>query len=300
MKTSNIIIGCGEVGKRIAQILIQKGEVLTALSHQKSSQMTLKQQGINYISANLDNPDSLLDIDFQHSDIYYLAPPPNAGETDTRMQNLISAISQHKPPHRIVYISTTGVYGDASGEWVTENNPPAPQASRSKRRLDAETCLTRYCQQSGCEYNILRVSGIYCLSKLPLDRLKAGVLALDIAIAPSSNRIHADDLANICIAAMTHETSNQIFNVADGNPTSITDYFMQVSKAFDLPPPTQISWQEAQSQISEAMLSYLAESKKISIEKLKNTLEISLQFPDLETGLKQCVAEYQLAHQQSL
>jgi len=295
MKTSNIIIGCGDVGKRIAKSLIQQGEAVTALSHQKTSQMALKQLGIDTIFANLDDPASLFDINFQQSDIYYLAPPANAGDTDERMQNFIRAQSQNEPPRRIVYISTTGVYGDAAGEWVTENNTPAPQASRSKRRLDAENNLTRYCQQSNCEYNILRVSGIYCLSKLPLERLKAGVLALDLAIAPSSNRIHADDLANICISAMNHKACNQIFNAADGNPTSITDYFMQVSKVFNLPPPTQISWQEAQSQISEAMLSYLAESKKVSIDKLKNTLDISLQYPDLKTGLTQCIAEYQIS-----
>ena len=296
MNTLNIIIGCGDVGKRIAKSLNLQGESVTALSHQKSSQMTLKQQGINSISADLDDPASLVDIDFQQSNIYYLAPPANEGDNDQRMKNFIHAQSQNKSPRRIVYISTTGVYGDAAGEWVTENNPPAPQASRSKRRLDAENTLTRYCQQSNCEYNILRVSGIYCLSKLPLERLKAGVLALDLAIAPSSNRIHADDLANIAISAMTHKVSNQIFNVADGNPTSITDYFIQVSKTFNLPPPTQISREEAQSQISDAMLSYLAESKKVSIDKLRHTLEITLQYPDLETGLKQCFAEYQLSH----
>jgi len=292
MQSSNIIIGCGDLGKRIAKQLINRHEAVLATSHQESSQKILHNFGIQTISADLDTANSLSNINFQHANVYYLLPPPSDGISDTRMSNFITTISHNLAPRRIVYISTTGVYGDAQGEWITEKQPANPQTNRGKRRLDAEQQLISFCAQSSCEYNILRVSGIYCLNKLPLERLKAGVKALDLTIAPSSNRIHAKDLTTICLHTMRGNSCNQIFNAADGKPSSITDYFIKVANTFNLPQPQQISWQDAQTEVSSAMLSYLAESKKISIEKIKETFNFEPQYPDLETGLQQCHREY--------
>ena len=137
---------------------------------------------------------------------------------------------------------------------------------------------------------ILRVAGIYCLEKLPIERLKIGIKILQPDLSPASNRIHADDLANICITAMNHPSANEIFNIADGEPSSISDYFIRVAKTFNLPTPSQLNWEEAKNELSPAMLSYLQESKKVNFEKTRKKLGINLQYPTLSAGLQQCRA----------
>ena len=178
--------------------------------------------------------------------------------------------------------------------WVSENAELKPKNDRSKRRIHAESLIQEFCKKTSCEFIILRVSGIYCLEKIPLKRLESGMKILNPKIAPSSNRIHADDLANCCVKAMYHGVSNEIFNVADGNPSSISDYFIQISKIFDLPKPKSLTWEKAEKELSPGMLSYLHESKKIQIDKMLSQLNIKLKYPTLTEGLNACFELKQL------
>lgn len=291
MTRLSLIIGCGDVGKRVAKQLMQIRQPVIAASHSEESRNTLKQLGIDSVFADLDEIDSLKLLPAEATQIYYFAPPPSDGEVDSRMTNFLASLKLSNSKTRIIYISTTGVYGDHQGEWIDESTPTTAPSNRSKRRLNAETRLIRFCEQKNCEYIILRVGGIYCLPKLPLQRLQSGVKILKANIAPASNRIHANDLANICITAMNSQHVNEIYNACDGNPTSISDYFIQVAKIFHLPAPEEIDWDQANKDISPAMMSYLQESKKIKIDKLLQQLEIQFKYPDLDSGLKQCLEE---------
>jgi len=291
MTETALIIGCGDIGKRVATLVRQQGQTVIAASHQKESQEILKSLGIKSFFADLDDNETPLSLPENTAQIYYLAPPPARGIVDTRMANFIVNLNETNPPKRIVYISTTGVYGDQQGNWINESSETPAPTDRSKRRLSAESQLKQFCQRTNCEYVILRVGGIYCLEKLPLARIKDGVKVLQANIAPASNRIHADDLAHICIAAMQSTFANEIYNATDGNPSSISDYFIQVAKTFHLSAPEEIDWQQAEKDISPAMMSYLKESKKISVDKLFKQLNIKFKYPTLEDGLKQCQEE---------
>jgi nucleoside-diphosphate-sugar epimerase len=204
------------------------------------------------------------------------------------MQNFLRALDKENAPRRIVYISTSAVYGDCRGAWITETQTPNPTTDRGYRRLDAEQQLTAWCQAHKMQWIILRVPGIYGPGKLPLARLRKGTPVLREQDAPYTNRIHADDLAAICIAAMNSATCNTVYNASDGHPGNMTDYFFRVADAAGLPRPPEVNREEAQAVLSPGMLSFLQDSRRMSNRKLLAELDIVLQFPNLAAGLAAC------------
>lgn len=242
-----------------------------------------------HIRADLDNPKSLRPISKlinRDAIIYYFAPPPNEGTNDPRMENFLASLGT--PPQKIIYISTSGVYGNCNGEWITEEHPTNPQATRSQRRLAAENALKQWCKGHQVASVILRVGGIYGPGRLPIERLKKGMTILKKELAPYSNRIHADDLAAICVAARNTPDTHTLYNVSDGHPTTMSDYFISVANSAGLPIPDEIDWETAQQTLSPAMLSYLNESKRLDNSKVLEELKISLKYPTLSDGLKGC------------
>jgi nucleoside-diphosphate-sugar epimerase len=191
---------------------------------------------------------------------------------------------------RIVYISTSAVYGDCQGAWITETQPLNPATPRGHRRQDAEQQLLAWCRAQATEWIILRVPGIYGPGKLPLERLRKGTPVLREEDSPYTNRIHADDLAAICVAAMYSPISNTVYNVSDGQPGNMTDYFFRVADAAGLPRPPVVNREEAQTVLSPGMLSFLQDSRRIDNSKLLRELGIELQYPDLAAGLASCFA----------
>jgi nucleoside-diphosphate-sugar epimerase len=223
--TDVLIIGCGDIGERVARHERSEGRAVIGLVRSEKSVRRLRAAGIQPIAADLDAPASLNNLPVKDAVVYYFAPPPDTGVTDPRMETFVSAMTPTNPPRCIVLISTTGVYGDCRGEWVTEDRPPNPQADRARRRLAAETTLQAWSKTSGVSVVILRVPGIYGPGYLPEKRLRSGEPVLREDESPFSNRIHADDLARICIAAARHAHPSRLYNVSDGHPTTMTDFF---------------------------------------------------------------------------
>jgi nucleoside-diphosphate-sugar epimerase len=201
------------------------------------------------------------------------------------MQHLLSALQPGHLPRRIVYISTSGVYGDTGGAWVTEETPPNPQTSRAKRRLAAETALRQFGKLSGVEVIILRVGGIYGPGRLPVERLQKGLPVLNETECGYTNRIHAEDLALICLATGERGHTDNIYNVSDGQPGNMSQYFFAVADALGLPRPPSLPMDEARAQLSPAMLSYLTESRRMDNGKLLREFGLTLRYPDLASGL---------------
>ncbi len=245
---------------------------------------------INSIQADLDKPESMSELPTAAAIVYYFAPPPQLGANDPRMENFLKSIPTNALPERIVYISTTGVYGNCKGAWVTEETPIAADTDRAKRRLAAEQALTTWAKQHHVASVILRVSGIYGPGRLPLERIRQGMSVLRRDEAPYSNRIHADDLALVCQAAATAPVDNTIYNICDNQPSTMSDYFIAVAKHAGLPLPMEIGWQQAEQEFSPAMLSYLHESRRIDNSKMLRELNIKLAYPTLEEGLAACFA----------
>ncbi|MDX1345225.1 MAG: SDR family oxidoreductase [Sedimenticolaceae bacterium] len=281
--TRIVIAGCGDIGRRIAALAAGKGLEVTGLVRSRESCEALEQAGHTCMQVDFGLP-PLPPLDVAGCDLIYLAPPPRNGETDPLIGNFLAAMQGR--PRRFLYLSTTGVYGDAAGGWIDESSPLDAQADRARRRLDAERQVAGIARAQGFDFLIIRVPGIYGPGRLPLDRIRDRQPVLKAEIAPFTNRIHADDLAAVTLDLLETGKSGEIYNVTDGNPSTMTDYFIKIARYAGLEPPPQIDMQTAREQLSPGMLSYLQESRRISNAKLMRTIGIGLRFPTLDDGLE--------------
>ena len=284
------IVGCGYVGRRLARAEQARGRTCAALTRSEASAAELEALGVMPVPGDLDVADSLGGLDLQGKTVYFLAPPSAEGETDRRSKNFCDAIDSGRAPGRMVVISTTGVYGDCGGAWVDEWRIPKPQAGRSIRRYDMETTLRAWAVEVGCCAVTLRVPGIYGPGRLPRARIQRGTPVLAENESPWSNRIHVDDLVRVCLVAADKGRPGAVYHAADGRPGTMTDYFNQVADVLGLPRPPQISRAEAEATLSPGMLSYLAESKRINIRRMREELGVEPEH-DLANGLRACVEE---------
>lgn len=249
----------------------------------------LRRQGIDACTIDLDaEPAPTLPAGF--GNIYWFAPPPSRGDRDVRLRGVLEQLRPH-PPGRLVYISTSAVYGDCGGDWIDENAPLAPGTERGRRRLDAERALADFAAASGCGVVILRVPGIYGPGRLPVERLRRRLPVVREAECPWTNRIHADDLATVAAAAMARAPDGAIYNVSDGHPTTMTDYFLRCARLLGLPEPEQIPLAEAHARLTPAMASFLDESKRLLTARMQRELGVALRHPDLAGGLPSCLRD---------
>ena len=285
-----LIVGCGYVGKRLAGRLLAQQVSVSGIVHSEASLLDCQQHHIACEQLDLDKAQDERDLTGMRA--IYLAPPPRSGRKDTRITKFLDAIKKH-PPDKFVLISTTGVYGDCQGAWIDESTPLNPTADRAWRREDSEKQARLYCDLHDVPLVILRVAGIYGPGKLPVARIKSGQPIVTEEDSPFTNRIHADDLVTICERALMDTNIVGTYNVTDGHPGTMYEYFNGVAAAFGLPAPPAISLQEAQDQLSEGMLSYMAESRRISNDALLNDFNLQLQHPTLTQGLQHCVETHE-------
>lgn len=280
------IVGCGDIGRRVAKLWQEESASVAALARSSRSVRRLEPLGILPVAGNLDDPASLVGLPVKGAILYYLAPPPDTGEKDPRMGAFLGSLSPGNDPSRVVYMSTTGVYADMRGGWVTEETPANPETGRGKRRLDAENIVLSWGRTRNVPVVILRVSGIYGPGRIPVERVRAGAPVLSPNEAPFTNRIHSEDLARTCVAAATRGKGGSVYNVSDGNPGTITQYYNAVADRLGLPRPPEVTMAEARRTMSEAMLSYLSESKRVDNRKMREELGVTLRYPDLASGLE--------------
>ena len=280
-----LIVGCGDIGRRVARLWREEGFPVCALARSSQSARRLEVLGITPVAGDLDEPESLAGLPTKGALAYYLAPPPGRGETDPRMRAFLECIPPGEEPETIVYMSTTAVYGDLRGGWATEETPPSPSAARGMRRLDAENALLAWGRQGSVPVVILRVAGIYGPGRLPIEKVREGAPVLAGNDSPFSNRIHSEDLARVCVAAARRGTGGAVYNVSDGQPGTIAQYYCAVADLLGVPRPPTMTMAEARRVMSQAMLSYLSESKRVDNRKMREELGVTLLHPTLETGL---------------
>ncbi|MEA3362430.1 MAG: NAD-dependent epimerase/dehydratase family protein [Thermodesulfobacteriota bacterium] len=282
------VIGCGDIGFRVSRELIRQGHEVQATIHFEEGIKVPQSAGIETVVANFDYREEVPEISFHGQELFYFMPPQGGGSSDYRMLNFCRILSPDNYPSKIVYISTSGVYGDCGADLVTEETPINPQTSRAKRRVSAEQQLQEQAEKLGFDLIILRVTGIYGPGRLPISQLKKGHEVLRAEDAPGTNRIHSLDLVHICLAAMEKGEDGDIFNVCDGQKSSMSEYFMAVADMYELPQPKQLSWAEAEQQMNPLTFSFLKESRRMSNRKLIEGLGVKLQYPTLEEGLLAC------------
>lgn len=284
-----LIVGCGDIGRRVAALEQAEGHDVAGSARSARAEALLRELGILPMRMDLDDPTTLSSLDLRDQVLYYFVPPPASGEGDPRLSALLAAINPPHYPKKLVYISTSGVYGDCQGAWIDETHPLKPKSERARRRVAAEELLQAWGRATGAPFVILRVPGIYGPGRLPAERLRAGTPVVCETESPYSNRIHADDLAAVCVAAARYGRSGEAYNVSDGHPTTMTDYFFRVADILGLKRPPTISLEEARRVLSPSMLSFLEESKRLDNRKMLVELQVRLRYPDLQTGLPACL-----------
>ena len=283
-----VIAGCGYIGSRVARLWREQGAEVTCQVRSAEKAEEFQAQGFRALAASFDEHGPIPLPDLSGGILYYLVPPPGGGITDTRARNFCASLTLAQPPSRIIYMSTTSVYGKTGGGTVTEDSPAEPESAMGKRRLDAERAFLAYGETAGIPVIILRVSGIYGPGRLPLMQISQGQPLLCKEESGPSNRIHADDLAAVCLAAADRGEGGEIFNVSDGHPSSMTSYFNACADLLGYPRQPQVSMAEAQRVMSPLMLSYVAESRVVDNTRMLERLYIRLMYPTMMDGLRHC------------
>ena len=276
-----LIVGCGAIGRRVASLALAQGMKVSTFRRSED-----QVAGAASYLGNLDQPATLAGLPTKGAGVIYLAPPPGGGNEDTRMRNFLASIAPGEEPEKMVYISTSAVYGDCGTATVTEETEANPQTSRGKRRLHAERLVTAWGKERQVPVVILRVTAIYATDRLPVTQLTTGQPVLREEEALPSNRIHADDLSRICLIALEKGKDGAVFNVSDGCPTTMTSYFNAAADRLGLPRPRQVTMEEARRVMTPLMISYFSEGRVVSNRKMLEELGIKLLYPDLESGLK--------------
>jgi nucleoside-diphosphate-sugar epimerase len=280
-----LIIGCGDIGLRVAKQLCRNYRVF-ALTSQQSRFSELRGLGITPILGDLDKPETLWRLSGLAETVIHLAPPQNIGHRDSRTRNLTRILAQGPASlSRLIYVSTTGVYGDHKGGRVSEITPVNPQSERAKRRVDAERVLRLWGPAHGVAVTILRVPGIYAANRLPVERLQARTPALISDEDAYSNHIQSDDLARLVCAAVYHGKPQRVINACDGGETKMGDYFDEVADTFGLERPARMPAAELQKIVSPMLWSFMRESRRVANTRLPE-LKTPLRYPSVAVFLK--------------
>lgn len=270
MKHTLLIAGYGDIARRAA----------LRLEMHYAVQPLARRHGFD-----LDRPDTLTALP-QADAVLHCAPPPGSGTADTRTTHLLAALAKGRIlPARVVYVSTSGVYGDCGGACVDELRGVRPQTDRAHRRVDAERQLAQWCNARGVVLVILRVPGIYAADRLPLARLRAGTPALRAEDDVYTSHVHADDLAAIVVSALGAAAPAGIYNASDDSEIRMGDWFDLVAERAGLPRPPRIPRSEAAGRIAPELLSFMGESRRLANRRMKEGLGVRLQYPTVFEGV---------------
>ncbi|WP_429884296.1 NAD-dependent epimerase/dehydratase family protein [Geoalkalibacter halelectricus] len=279
------IVGCGDLGRRVARLGLDRGLAVGGLVRSEEQARVLAHSGISPCVAHLDARDSLHLPDLSGAGVFYFAPPQGGGFSDVRVKNFLAALAGVGLPARLLYLSTSGVYGAAGDQPVCETAPAQPVTARARRRFDAEESLRAWGEQHGVSVITLRVTNIYGPGRLPIVHLQNGHPLLAEEQSRPTSRIHSEDLARICLSAVEHGGPAEVFNVCDLEPCSTTAYFTAVAASLGIACPPQVSLDEARRVMKPLLFSYFTESRLLNNNKILNKLPVRLLYPRLRDGL---------------
>jgi len=283
-----LLIGCGDVGLRVARQLGPHVRLL-ALTSQVSRVAELRALGVTPLLGNLDKPASLKRLSGLATRVLHLAPPPGSGAQDPRTQALLQVLRRRSPVQSLVYGSTSGVYGDCQGDVVTEGRAPNAATARAQRRIDAEQRIRHFGRAAAVPVNILRIPGIYAPNReggTPRERLLKGTPVLQAGDDVYTNHIHADDLARACIAALWRGRPGRVYNVNDDTCLKMGDYFDLAADLYGLPRPPRVPRDMAKAQLPLMLLSFMSESRRMDNTRLKTELRVVLRYATVAQGLR--------------
>ncbi|MCJ7556137.1 MAG: NAD-dependent epimerase/dehydratase family protein [Gammaproteobacteria bacterium] len=283
-----LVVGYGYLGKRLVDHCVLRQRPVSVLTRSATHAAALDHLGIDYQILDLDAERADLALPIAGQTLIYTVPPATAGQ-DRRLTALLDLFPD--PPRRLIYISTSGVYGDCAGQLVDENAAVNPGSERGRRRVAAEQTVRDWAQANRVGWTVLRVPGIYGPHRLPLASLVHGEAFLRLEDSPPGNRIHVDDLVACCLAAADHSNATGLFNVGDGNPLSATGFAQATAIATGLPEPELVARSEAQQRISPGRWSFLSESRQLDTRRMRQDLGVVPRYGNPLEGLRASLKE---------
>ena len=282
-----LIVGCGDIGLRVLKLLRPGWRVL-ALTSTAARLPLLRALGAVPLLGNLDQPATLGRLSGLADAVLHLAPPPPRGDSDTRTRALLQALSRGGRVQRLVYASTSGVYGDCAGARFDETRAVNPTTTRAHRRVDAEAQVRHFGRHTGARVTILRIPGIYASDRAgghPRERLLRCTPVLVPQDDVHTNHIHADDLARACVAALLRGRPQRVLHVSDDTELTMGDYFDLAADLCGVPRPPRITRAEATTVMDAMQLSFMGESRRLDNHRLKTELGLLLRYPTVREGL---------------
>jgi nucleoside-diphosphate-sugar epimerase len=286
-----VIVGCGDVGLRVAARLRQRVRLL-ALTSSPARVEAFRAAGLTPLQGDLDHPASLLRLAGLATRVVHLAPPAGDASAiwwrDLRTAALLHALWRRSAPRAVVYASTSGVYGDCGGQQVSEARPVRPRTPRAQRRADAERAIRHFGRAARVRASILRIPGIYAADRpggTPRERLLKRTPVLEAGDDVYTNHIHADDLARAVIAAIWRGKPQRAYNVNDDSALKMGDYFDLAADLYGLPRPPRVPRSTAQDQLPLMLLSFMDESRRLCNARMKRELRVALRYPTVAQGL---------------
>lgn len=278
---TRLIFGCGYLGLRVAHRWAAAGDRVFAATRSESNGKRFAELGLQPLITDVTRPESLADLPAADTLLYAVGydrtVEPSIHEVyATGLQNVLAALPESVD--RAIYISTTGVYGDAGGDWIDESIPPAPVRDGGRASLAAERVLAA--SPWGDRSAALRMAGLYGPDRIPyLKQLRAG----EPIAAPSAgwlNLIHIDDAATAVLAAAQAGEPPPLVNVSDGAPPQRGDYYAEVARQNGAPPPSFVEPAADSPRAARA-----AANKRVGNRLLIERLGVSLAYPTYREGV---------------
>jgi len=236
---ARLIVGCGYLGLRVARRWIAAGCAVTGVVRSPASAAALARESVRPIVADVTRPSTLHDLPSADTLLYAVGYHPAGGASRSMvyvdgLRAVLDAVSPDM--HRVILVSSTGVYAEQGGTWVDEHSPAGPLREAGRALLAAEEALAAH--RFGPVGIILRMAGIYGPGRLPRRAELASGEPLPIGVGQRVNLIHVDDAAAAVVAAEAHAQPPRTYIIADGNPVDRRAYFAELARQLDLPPPS--------------------------------------------------------------
>lgn len=280
MSYTLLSIGHGYSARALAQRLLPLGWQISGTTRSPEKFAALKAEGV---TPRLFPGGDLTEALDKATHLLVSAAPSENG--DPFLAQYGSKLAQLAPNLRWVgYLSTTGVYGDHAGAWVTEDTPLTPSSRRGLMRVEAE----EQWRGTGLPLHIFRLAGIYGPGRGPFEKLRKGTARRIIKEGQVFSRIHVEDIAQVLHASIEQPAPGTAYNVCDDMPAPPQDVLAYGAELLGMAPPPEVPFEEAE--LTPMARSFYDESKRVSNRRIKDALGVNLLYPDYRAGLQAVLA----------